>query len=761
MSFQNEMERRSFLKLGGLGAAGLASGSFWNFWPGQSPSGERQAPGEPLILQSSGQKVALDAKDGLPYEYQFTTGERIHGEFFGHKIKVTVCDRSLWTFALSEALPSGSRTAPGLVDFLFSLGQESKPAVQFAIRYQLSGTTLRITLEDVREFAAFELIEVALPCLAAVREEDAGAWLAHGDDGGSLVSLSEATNGDFPPNRFWGNVMASLPVVMIGTDKVACVQETTAFMDYTLLAVTGDAGHRRGFFGTVQRHRVNGSLCFDMNTGSGTPRNCGNKQTPNLLIGQKPSCRIDFLLPPAGKRTIDWLDAARLVSSRMPPLPTHYYDRKFVYGIRCDEPKFEKPAATLDQCEQLIREVANLTDNSPQIAHLWGWQYRGKDTGYPAVAEVNPRVGGFAGLQRLLAEGPKHNCRVTFSDNYDDAYLSSPAWDPAIIAHRPDGELWESRNWTGENSYIIGLAKYMAGPGPERVRFTCQHYGLQETIHVDVLSYFTVRNDWDPEHPASGIRNLLEGRYRVIDEFKKYGVDVTSEAMRYAAIGKISFFWHIANSRPCPFGGKPIPLQPMIYRKSAIWGEGGDHGELIDRIMNTLFYNGCMHLILRDDIDRKSITDLYYLNLLPWFSVHSRNIESFRRDGSRTAIGLERNARIEQDWNAKTYSVVADGTEIARNLATFCPIDSARMAFYSYNEQDLSAARPAAWRPSEISAVSLSREKAEPFAVRVEDEAIRIRVPARTPVIVYQTQTDGPGTALKILIAIRLIAPKE
>src|SRR5215475_1433976 len=381
----------------------------------------------------------------------------------------------------------------------------------------------------------------------------------------------------------------------------------------------------------------------------------------------------------------------------MPAIPTNYYEGKYVYGIRCDEPKFEKVASTFEQCEQLIRDVAALTDNSPQVAHLWGWQYRGKDTGYPAVAEVNPRAGTLQQIRDLLQAGPKYSCRVTFSDNYDDAYKSSPAWDPKIIARRPDGDLWLSRNWTGEDSYIIGLAKYMAGPGPERVRFSCEHYGLRETIHVDVLSYFTVRNDWDPEHPASGIGNLFEGRYKVLEEFKKYGVDVSSEAMRYATIGKISFFWHIASQKPCPFGGQPIPLQPMIYRKSAIWGEGGGNGPVLERTMNTLFYNGYMHTILRDDTKLEDVTDIYYLNVLPWLKIRGRDIETFHREGDRTEINLAGHARVEQDWTAKTYSVVVDGTEIARNLATFCPLDENRVAFYAQSERELSFPLPKNW----------------------------------------------------------------
>ncbi|HTQ97328.1 MAG TPA: endo-alpha-N-acetylgalactosaminidase family protein, partial [Candidatus Acidoferrum sp.] len=382
------------------------------------------------------------------------------------------------------------------------------------------------------------------------------------------------------------------------------------------------------------------------------------------------------------------------------------------------------------------------------VAHLWGWQYHGKDTGYPAVAEVNPRVGGLEGLRKLLAEGPLHNCDITLSDNYDDAYRSSPAWDPAIIARRPDGELWRSRNWTGEDSYVIGLAKYMEGPGLERVRYTCQQYALRETIHVDVLSYFTIRNDWDPQKPASGIKNLFDGRYRVIDEFRKYGLDVSSEAMRYAAIGKISFFWHISPQKPCPFGGKSIPLQPMIYRKSAVWGEGGDHGSLLDRIMNTFFYNGCMHLILKEDTDWKDIADLYYLNLVPWFKIMNRNIDSFERRGDRTIIGLEGNSRIEQDWSAKTYSVIVDGIEISRDLATYCQLDRDRVAFYSQSERDLAAPLPAGWAAEQVAAIAISPSGAEIARLDAGDGLIRLHVPARQPILVFR---DGPAAKKRLL----------
>ena len=422
----------------------------------------------------------------------------------------------------------------------------------------------------------------------------------------------------------------------------------------------------------------------------------------------------------------------------MPPIPNHLYDNAFVYGIRCDEPSYPKASSTFEQCEQLIHQIAELTDYSPQIVHLWGWQYRGKDTGYPAVQEVNQRIGGYDGMMKLMEKAKAYNCIATLSDNYDDAYRSSPAWDEKIIARRPDGELWESRNWTGENSYIIGLAKYMDGPGMERVRYTCERYKLPKTTHVDVLSYFSIRNDWDPEHPASGIKNLRDGRYKILHEFAKRGVDVSSEALRYAFIGKISSFWYMTGPGTCPFGGTAIPLLATIYRKSAVWGQSGRTTTVAERIMKTLFYNGCSHAIVRADMNLNDALDTFYLIMVPWFQLHARHIESFRREGERTVIGVEDNAVIDIDWNAKAYTASLDGSPICSEAGTFCPLDNDRIAFYSLTAQELTANWPRGWQASEVRASKLSANGAEEFQISVDGSRVKARVEARIPVIAYR-----------------------
>lgn len=454
--------RRRFLQWGISGAAAVGAQLVLPTASGQEQSAPQVSPSEakpserPLILRSADLEVVLDPERGLTYEYRLLKNRSmLRGEDSGSPVSVALCRHDPWTFHTVTVTPEEHEASKTSAEFHFQAAFQGRAAARFAVRYALNGPTLVITLEDIAEQPGFELIEVAMSRLVSVRESESGAWLAHGDQGGNLAMLSQAKEGSLPPNTFWGNVLGTLPVVMLGTAKALCVQETTAFMDGTSLTVTGREGSRSAALGTIKVHRVNGSACYDLNLGRGAPRNCGDQNTPNLLVEQTSSCRLDFM-PVTGDAAKAWIAAGKLVRSRMPAIPTHFYDDKYVYGIRCDEPLFPKPSATLEECHEIIARVAALTDQSPQVVHLWGWQFKGKDTGYPAVNAVNERIGGYDGMMRLMEQGGALNATVTLSDNYDDAYRSSPEWDDAIIAQRPDGQLWKSRSWTGESRTFWG-----------------------------------------------------------------------------------------------------------------------------------------------------------------------------------------------------------------------------------------------------------------------------------------------------------------
>ncbi len=688
-----------------------------------------------VTLKSAQVEVTLDGDRGLPDRYQLSNQAFIRGADDGETISATVCRLQPRSFDQVTVRPKTVSATATRADFAFVAEDAGKEAVLFTLRYELKGPTVFVSLESVAERPGFELIDLAMPVLASVREEDGRAWLAHGDNGGSTVELSQAKPGRLPENRFWGRVAATLPVVMIGMEKALCVEEVTAFMDTTELAVDGDTGHRRAALGSDKVYRVNGSLAYDMNL---PPRISGNANTPNLLIGQRPLCRLDFIAAQPGQPDLNWLDGAKLVAARMPEIPTHYYDDKLMVMVMADSPAFPEPHMTFAQTEGAIHRLANLTAYAPQVLYIWGWQYRGKDTGYPAVGEVNKRLGGYDALMKLMADAKQYNATVSLSDNYDDAYKSSPAWDPAYIARRPDGQPWLSHNWTGESSYVLGLAKYMAGPGPDRIRYSCERYRLHDTLLIDVLSYYSIRNDWDPQHPASGVKNLVEGRYKVLDGFKQRGIDVISEQMRYAFIGKMSVSDNGPISGASPFGGEAVPLAATIYRHSFIWGLRGFSGNGTQQL-DTFFWNGHGYPGLSSGSLDKTV-EFYYGVLVPWFQVHSRDVESFRREGDRTIIGLAGNATIDLDRKANRYTLTVNGAEIARDGDTFCPIGDDRIAFYSKSDKTLSAALPAGWKPGDVVARALSEDKAEAVPVTFADGKVTVSVSAGRPVMIFRDQ---------------------
>lgn len=738
-SMQNtrtNLNRRTFLKLGasGLAAAGGAS-LLPELIAEQGVTGEGAA--KPVVLRSSSLEVHLDAAVGLPIEYRLARSSvRFKGS--ATPLNVRLYRREPWEFAGVAVRPNGSNVANGHADFKFiAMYTPNVAAADFTLRYVIEGSTVRVTLEDVHERPGFELISISMPSLVSVQEQDSDAWLAHGNAGGDLVALREAKAGKLGLNSFWGEINGVLPVIMAGHSGAVCVQETTAFMDGTLLSVEGEAPNRRACLGTTKVYRVDGGACYDMNLGRGAPKSCGNQATPNLIVEQKSACRLDFLEPAAAP--LSWIDGAKLVRARMPAIPNRFYDDKFIYGIRTDEPKFPQPSATFEHCEQMIRTMHALTDGSPQLVHVWGWQFRGKDTGYPAVNVVDERIGGYDGMMRLMERTKSLNTTLSLSDNYDDAYRSSPAWNEQMIARKPDGDLWKSREWTGEESYIQGLAKYMEGPGVERVRYTCERYKLPGTIHVDVLSYYAIRNDWDVKHPASGIRNLYAGRYRVLEEFRKHGVDVTSEGLRYPFIGKMSMCWYAGGPAPCPFGGKPVPILSLIYRKSAVWGRAGNSGDLPLLLM--MFYGEAQHSIFNGDAPVERMLDSFYLAMVPWFRLHLLNVEGFERAGERTITTLEGSGnRVSIDWEKNSYSVMLDGIEVARETATFCPLGKDRIAMYSIADGPLTATLPAGWSPQELTAMTLFAEKKEPAKFSLDGRQVTVQMQARRPVMLYRAR---------------------
>lgn len=701
-------------------------------------SGLREHPREPVLLRSDLLSVTLDRSDGLPFQYEFSD-ELLRGEEAGTPISVIVCRLQPRSYSTVVVRPASVVRTDRTAVFYFKVRWEEHAAVDLSLTYEIRRASLIVTLEQVVEHSGFELIEVALPNLVTVREGNDGAWMAQGRDGGSFVRLADAKPYRYPDDENFGRVSTQLPIGMVGNGAIGCLMEVTAFMDGTETEVVEFAGRRSARIGTIQVHRVHGGRCYDMNDGNDEV--CGTQQTPNLKVEQQPRCRLDFykVEDPAAP----WFAAAKLLQARMPLRPTNYFDDKFLFLIAGKMKVEPEPRTNFTESRRLIRDIARLTDYAPQVAYISGWVYDGQDTGYPSEDVVNPSLGTYEQLMKLMTDSRALNSNVSVNVNYDDAYKKSPQFDPAFIAREPNGSLWKSRAWDGEDSYIVGMAKYVQGGwAKQRIDAMMARYCPSDAILIDALSWYTIRNDWDREHPASGYKNLVDGKWPIIDGFREHSVHVTSEQFRYPMLGKLALTVNGPEPRSCPFGGEQVPLTAIVFRKAAIFGSEGD-GKI--KPQQSLFWNSRPGIWYENKTDRRTITDLYFLSVLPYNKVHLLDVESYAAQGPQQEITLEGNSKITIDAVRSSYAVVWNGVTIASNETTTCPVDENRIAFYSQAGGPLRFPVPLHWNAAEITARRLTVDGRQPFPVRIEAEQIVVDVPARMPVMVYARENAIPS----------------
>ena len=690
-------------------------------------SAPRSEPQHPLRLGNDQLEVLFDPADGSPYRYAYK-GQRFWG---GSPLSAIVCQlapRAYKTVALAAPRAEQAGAEAG---FTYTLELAGKPAVRFKLRYALAGASLTLTLEDVQEQPGFELIEVALPQAVSVREEDGPAWFAEGRHGGSFVRLQQAKAYRFEDNEYFGRISTELPVGMVGQHDVGCVMHVTSCMDGTETETTGAPGSRRALLGTVQVHRVHGGRCYGMNDGGDDV--CGTAETPNLIVGQMPLTHFDFFA--CGGQDQPWLTGAKIVRARVPQGPTSFFENRFVYILAGRNKTAPKPRSTFAQSRQIVEDIAMLTDHAPQTGFISGWAYDGQDTGFPSEDKINTSLGTYEELRAIIDQTKALNANITLNVNYDDAYKSSPIFDEAFIARRPDGKIWKSRPWDGEDSYIVGMAKFMEGGwGSRRIAYTMERYKISDAILIDAMSWFAVRNDWDPAHPASGYKNLVDGKFKILDQFHARGVAVTSEQMRYPFVGRLAVSMDGPGMSPAPFGGEAIPLVATVYRGRTIWGTGGTE---LNEAGLQLFWNTRSSLWFEASSDRRSMAEFYYLVVLPYGKLHRLSVEGYESQGSTRRILLERNSQIVRDLANESYAATVDGIEIARDGSTCCPIDARRVAFYARTARRLVYPLPAGWEADKMTgrAMTLGGRIAHP--VRCEGGKILVEVAAGQPVVVY------------------------
>jgi hypothetical protein len=156
-----------------------------------------------------------------------------------------------------------------------------------------------------------------------------------------------------------------------------------------------------------------------------------------------------------------------------------------------------------------------------------------------------------------------------------------------------------------------------------------------------------------------------------------------------------------------------------------------------------MFYGEAQHSIFNGDAPIENMLDAFYLAMVPWFRLHLLNIEGFERVQDRTRTILEGSGnRVDVDWEKKSYSVMLDGAEVARDSSTFCPLGKDRIAMYSIVDGPLVATLPSDWSMQDITAKALFADRVEPTKFELTGRRITVQMEARRPVMVYRTKAS-------------------
>ena len=627
-------------------------------------------------IKSETVRVSFDAVYGTVKKYEYMEKDTVADTYDGESRAVAVYRKNGGESVAADCRCIGISADGAGAEIKYSFNCNDADAGTFSLLYRVDGGCVYVSFGDVNCADGVSLLEVRLEGLVICGSD---TKFVNNRRGGYMSDLSHITGDcNIVDDGEWQGYpnMSIFPFLAFIKERSVCVTETQGYVCNTKLSFDG------------------GKLAFGVRA---PYMIMGGESTPDIPVNQREICRINFGGDIDGNGEIDWLDAAKLAREMLPPIPDTYFDDKLVYIIQ-NQLGRRAPDLTFAETEGLIRRISNLIDGAPHVAMLTGWSQGGHDTSYPNIFTMNPNLGTEEDYFRLKSTAAeKYNCNVSLNDNFDDQYdneyTADGHFDLDNIGRRRDGTPETFNAWNGTDvSYITGMAKYMekGGHGERRVDWECEHYGVKKAMLIDALSWWSVRHDWNPDHPASAVDNI-RAKNKIVDRFKsKYDVNILSELVRYPFIGKLCVafdnnvcFWNPTDN--------DVPFMRIALRDRMYYGQKpGDSLDMID----FLYHNAAKHPWFRRGESAERICDIYYLNYVPWFLVKSLEMESYSCSGGVYDMCFEDDVQIHIDHPANTWFIKRGENIILKDRDLTCPMSGGRVAFYSKTGGTLSYTLP-------------------------------------------------------------------
>jgi hypothetical protein len=180
------------------------------------------------------------------------------------------------------------------------------------------------------------------------------------------------------------------------------------------------------------------------------------------------------------------------------------------------------------------------------------------------------------------------------------------------------------------------------------------------------LSAVPMRRDYNAQAPES-TQDSLEGKFAIVHEFNRLGIDVTSEGFTAPFVGVIGHAWHFwCNREPLFAGEEPIPFIPMIYHGGPTsYGHGGKSKPLF--CQESVLYGASYSIDWSKHTNPHAMADAIYLIVAPWTYLHDRKMQDYQRHGNLCRVLYAANTFVEVNQSNGQWRVVVDGMTIVEN----------------------------------------------------------------------------------------------
>ncbi|MDP4248961.1 MAG: endo-alpha-N-acetylgalactosaminidase family protein [Bacteroidota bacterium] len=419
---------------------------------------------------------------------------------------------------------------------------------------------------------------------------------------------------------------------------------------------------------------------------------------------------------------------------QLPDVP-EFIRRSIAYKVFMDRPDQSQPSTTLDQLDKIVTAIHNITDGIPQIAYLVGWQYKGHDTGYPALDKWNDRLGQHSEVYKKSAWYRDHlNTILSYHLNIDDAFRFNKDWDSSLMATDYDkGPMFWQMSYlkTDSNFHISHYKDVKSGAIFNRLGEFLKTVPVEKIVHLDAMRTINCNPAWEKD--SIGVREELDlGLKPIIRWLEEKGIEVTTEGQNgnpQELTGWIAGVYHMDD---------PSDADLMIHHRKLLGGGLGEGRGRYECGLGTSLHEDLAYRKIGQNLsfvkDWNTIKERIYLGSLLYLYYQQRQIRNVKREPDLIRVYYDDGTIANIDTKNNHLLVSRGNLVIARDDDRFIPLDSGIYAF-SRNGSSADWVLPPEYSGKELEVFSLT-EKGRGAAPewRVTGNRIRLSLKAGEPV---------------------------